>query len=232
MVRDRGRRSGSACPLAPSGPAARRRAAAGDVRADGHSSLCRCRCAHHVASCQRARPGKPRLAHKCQAGQCQLDDNAYVTLLRDRVTGSTLDERHDHVLAKSAPGTAIATWAGRRFAHQLADLQNWQVAFPDAGDELAVMAAARRFLPAAATIWQPAGYPAISTSNSGSIRRASLFQPGQTQPRAADCAGQDSAQADAVPARPPPAIPRQHRLGPRPVLYPSPLRIVRPLSAK
>jgi helicase len=57
--------------------------------------------------------------------QCQLDDSAYVTLLRDRVTGSTLDERHDHVLVNSAPGTAIATWAGRRFVHQPADDQNW-----------------------------------------------------------------------------------------------------------
>jgi helicase len=67
--------------------------------------------------------------------QCRLDDNAYVTLLRDRVTGSTLDERHDHVLVNSAPGTAIATWAGRTFLHQLADDQNRQAAFPDAGDE-------------------------------------------------------------------------------------------------
>ena len=84
-------------------------------------------------------PSPPVLSEEAPRGvaQCQLDDNVYITLLRDRVTGSTLDERHDHVLVNSAPGTAIATRAGRRFARQLADLQNWQVAFPDAGDEAA-----------------------------------------------------------------------------------------------
>jgi hypothetical protein len=43
-------------------------------------------------------------------------------------------------------------------------------------------------------------------------------QPGQTQPRAADRAGQDPAQTDAVPARPSQRIPRQHRLGPNALL--------------
>jgi helicase len=67
--------------------------------------------------------------------QCRLDDTAYTTLLRDRVTGSTLDERRDHVLINSAPGTAIATWAGRKLARQLAGEQTRQATLPDADDD-------------------------------------------------------------------------------------------------
>jgi helicase len=67
--------------------------------------------------------------------QCQLDDSAYTTLLRDRATGSMLEDRRDHVLVSSTPGAAIATWAGRRFAHQLAREQTWQATFPDADED-------------------------------------------------------------------------------------------------
>ena len=67
--------------------------------------------------------------------QCQLDETAYMTLLRDRVTGSALDERHDHVLVSGPPGAAVMTWTGRRFARQLAGEQTQQVTFPDADDD-------------------------------------------------------------------------------------------------
>jgi len=67
---------------------------------------------------------------------CQLDDIAYTTLLRDRITGSTLDVRQDHALVNSSPGTAIVTWTGHRLARQLASEETWQVSYPDAdGDE-------------------------------------------------------------------------------------------------
>ena len=43
-------------------------------------------------------------------------------------------------------------------------------------------------------------------------------QPGQTQPRPAHRAGQDPAQADAIPARPPRRLPRQHPTRPHTLL--------------
>jgi hypothetical protein len=67
--------------------------------------------------------------------QCQLDDTAHMALLRDRATGSALDERPDHVLVSSPAGAGVMTWTGRRFDRQLAGEQTPQVTFPDADDD-------------------------------------------------------------------------------------------------
>jgi helicase len=65
---------------------------------------------------------------------CQLDYAAYAALLRDRITGATLDEQHDHVLVNGFPGIAITTWTDRRFIHQLAEEQTTKIPFPSADD--------------------------------------------------------------------------------------------------
>ena len=60
---------------------------------------------------------------------------ACTTLLRDRATGSTLDERHDHVLVDTSPGIAIMTWTGRKLVRLLAGEETRQTTFPDTGDD-------------------------------------------------------------------------------------------------
>src|SRR5260370_39691590 len=65
-----------------------------------------------------------------RSAHCQLDDIAYTTLLRDRITGSTLDARQDHALVNSSPGTAIGTWTGHRLARPRAREESCQVGYP------------------------------------------------------------------------------------------------------
>jgi len=88
-----------------------------------------------VAGRERAWPEKPHWTTSARPAHCRLDETAYTTLLRDRVTGSALDAKPDHVLVSTSPGTAIVTWTGRKLARQLAGVETNQVAYPDADDD-------------------------------------------------------------------------------------------------
>ncbi len=66
--------------------------------------------------------------------ECRLDDAAYTTLLRDRLTDSTLAEASGTVAAECSMGTALAIWSGRTYAHRRTETENPQTSFPTPSD--------------------------------------------------------------------------------------------------
>jgi helicase len=66
--------------------------------------------------------------------ECRLDDAAYTTLLRDRLTDSTLTEVPNGVTADCATGLTLVIWTGRTYAHQTVGAERMDAFFPNPSD--------------------------------------------------------------------------------------------------
>ncbi len=67
-----------------------------------------------------------------QPSHCALDSSAYTTLLRDRLTGSTIEEHPAHVTICGPAGTTALAWTGPTFATHTLDLSERQITYPAA----------------------------------------------------------------------------------------------------
>lgn len=76
----------------------------------------------------------PDWPHGTRPSTCALDPAAYTTLLRDRLTGSTLREQSGHVIARGPAGTAALTWTGTTRSRQILSTEAAQIPYPARGD--------------------------------------------------------------------------------------------------
>jgi helicase len=61
---------------------------------------------------------------------CELDPAGYATLLRDRLTGSTLREEPGHISAAAPAGAAALAWTGHAYAREILGPEAVQIAYP------------------------------------------------------------------------------------------------------
>jgi helicase len=63
--------------------------------------------------------------------RCELDPAGYATLLRDRLTGSTLREDPGHISAAAPAGAAALAWTGQAYVREVLGAEAVQVRYPE-----------------------------------------------------------------------------------------------------
>jgi helicase len=74
--------------------------------------------------------GSPDWPPGSRPSHCALDPAAYTTLLRDRLTGSTLSEHPGHVSVAAPAGAAAMTWTGRTYTREIPGTEPAQIPWP------------------------------------------------------------------------------------------------------